>query len=235
MDAYARIDRDSVTIDTTAWLRRRTTSQLSDLTGDLHAFGARSAERLHHVDPPFVLSNPADPWPDVVLAWCRDRGHTHPNPGLGDPHLQDPGEPDAGPMVLRHEDTRLDTSVWIARAVAPGVGAIAVVMMRFQMPLVYGDATTDGTEWYDADSVAINCPGGHSWTWRTGRELLTSAGKATTIARVFGPDLNAPFTCCPTCTAIEQGHHPGPCRCEGSSLILCPVCGARCDVGPPSR
>ena len=57
----------------------------------------------------------------------------------------------------------------------------------------------------------------------------------TTLTVVFGPNLDAPFTPCPTCIASAAGQRSEPCGCDGAPWIVCPVCGHRCDVDLPTR
>jgi hypothetical protein len=171
-------------------------------------------------------------WGKTVLDWCTDRGYFSPEPCV---------DPKVGPSVLTHEGTRLDSDLWIARAIAGAWGPVAVVIPLSPTghatitPVVYADTARDSGYWYDADSVEIACPNRHGWLWRTGRELVTTDGDFATLTTVFGPDLDAPFTRCPDCVAVEQGHRDQPCGCDRSAWIVCPTCGARCDVELPSR
>jgi hypothetical protein len=164
-------------------------------------------------------------WADLVLAWCRDRGHTSP----------DRSDPDAGPLVIAHIGTRLDTELWIARATTPEHTRIAVVQINDDPPSVYDDYIHDPDHWWDADTVDIVCPGGHGWTWQTGREMITIDGSFSTLTVVFGLDLDAPFTPCPACFAAATTATAPACGCDRSSWILCPTCGLRCDVELPAR
>ena len=109
-----------------------------------------------------------------------------------------------------------------------------MVGINHDPPVVYADACTDSWDWFDADSVDITCPAGHGWTWRTGRELVTQDGSFSSITLVFGPDLDAPFTPCPACTAAHEGGQGGSCGCDGTPWIVCPICGRRCDVELPT-
>ena len=86
-----------------------------------------------------------------------------------------------------------------------------MVGINHDEPIVYADTCTDSWDWYDADSIDISCPGGHGWTWRTGRELVTADGSFTTLTVVFGPDLDAPFTPCPHCAAHAARQRSEPC------------------------
>jgi hypothetical protein len=118
----------------------------------------------------------------------------------------------------------------------PSHGPVAVVLRNDDPPVVHTD-TSETAGWYDADTVDIVCPGGgHGWTWRSGRELLDAAtGSFTTLTVVFGANLDAPFTPCPDCRAHQAGRRRDPCGCDGSSWILCPICGRRCDVELPQH
>jgi hypothetical protein len=220
MGIHARIENGYISIHTTAWVEQRTGGVIDELSNDLHGWAyhhPRTDEELAATD----LCR----WQDAVLAWCRRRGYTSP----------DPTDPDAGPTVIAHIGSRLDTDLWIARANAPGWGPIAVIQANDDPPVVHADTASDGADWYDADTVDIGCPAGHGWTWRTGRELIDTTGSFTTLSVVFGPDLDAPFTRCPTCTAHLEQRRDKPCDCDHSSWICCPTCGARCDVELPTH
>jgi hypothetical protein len=218
----ARIEFDYVSIDTTAWLEQRTGGVLPDLTDDLHTWATThqpsSAEEANAADRGLCW------WQDAVLRWCHTRGHVSP----------DRSDQQAGPMVITHTWTRLDVEVWIARTRTPDHGLVAVVQRNDQPPLVYAD-TAETADWYDPDSVEICCPGGHGWTWRTGHEVIDADGSGTTLAAVFGTDADAPFTPCQACIASRDGRRGTPCGCDGSAWIVCPTCGARCDVHLPTR
>ena len=215
MGTHARIENGYISIDTTAWLEQRTGGPLPHLTEELRVWGN---DRRHHDEPDSFH------WEDAALAWCRYREYSSP----------DPSDPDAGPTVIGHFGTRLDTELWIARADAREHGPIAIVVVNDEAPVVYANRVTDSADWYDADTVDITCPSGHGWTWRTGRELIDASGSFTTLTVVFGPDLDAPFTACPTCTDHHDGRRQDACGCDRSSWIACPACRSRCDVELPS-
>ena len=127
---------------------------------------------------------------------------------------------------------------------------IVIVGIDGHPPTIYADGCRDSWAWRDADSLVITCPAGHGWTWRTGRELLTTTGRATTLTAVFGSDLDAPFTTCPTCTGRD--HRPGrrrndrqagatagttdvpACGCDRDPWIVCPTCGQVCTLTLPT-
>ena len=155
----------------------------------------------------------------TARAWCAARGHATPEPDY-----------------LAHAEIRLDTGVWILRATIADRYTVAVVGINHDPPAVYAEVPhLDPWEWFDADSVDIICPNGHGWTWRTGREMVTADGDFTTLSVVFGANLDAPFSPCPTCTAHHLGQQATPCGCDGTPWIVCPTCGSRCDVELPTR
>jgi hypothetical protein len=216
MGVGARIDIGHVVIDTAAWLEQRTAGVLDEPTRDLHAWAAAHADTPR---PPGV-----DPWRHLTLTWCRHHRLTGPGPVDAPP----------GPDLVHHEFTRLDTELWVARAVSPTWGRLAVVQQDDDPPTVYADDTRETAPWLDADTVTIACPHGHGWTWPDGEDLADADDRPTTLAAVFGPSRDAPFTCCPHCTAHTHGRRPEPCRCDRTSWIVCPICGARCDTHLPT-
>jgi len=224
MGAHARIGNGVISIDTAAWLDRRTTGPLDDLTGDLHRWAA--ARPRHSTDAPATTGPPRlsrDAWRQTVVDWCTARGHTSP----------DPTDPLAGPIVVAHEGTRLDRDLWLALSVTPDGCPIVVVQIEDDAPTVYVDATRELADWVDADTVQIVCPNGHGWWWRAGRALFTADGRPNTLTAVFGANLDAPFTRCAVCAAFDQGRRSIPCGCDGTPWIVCPLCGRRCDVDLP--
>ncbi len=230
MGDYARITpTGAVLIDTTAWIAARTGGVRADLSERLHSWAS------HHRDQTATATadrrqtrRPGAGWAGLALAWCEHAGHQ-----VGDPGL------------VVHQGTRLDAGVWILPVIASngdgdgggrgaGVGRVAVVGTGDHPPLVYADATTDPWAWRDADTVTITCPTpGHWWTWRSGRELLTSTRRPATLTGVFGMSLDAPFSPCPDCAAFQLGQRAAPCGCDGTPWIVCPTCGRRCQLGPP--
>lgn len=224
MGTHARIENGFISIDTRAWLDQRTGGPLQELTTDLRTWAATQDPRLAApAEDPGAVDTFA--WRQLTLAWCAARGHTGPE------RL----DPLAGPLVIAHEGTRLDREVWLARAVTPDGGPIVVVRLDDDTPAVYDDHVTDTADWFDADTVDIGCPGGHGWTWRTGRELIDGAtGSFTTLTLVWGANLDAPFTRCGDCAAHDTGRRAAPCGCDGTPWIVCPVCGQRCDVHLPT-
>jgi hypothetical protein len=218
MSKNARIEPGGyVTIDVAAWLEHRTGGPDADLTTDLHAWAATHDDH----GEPLRGSGQAPPrqdWSAAARTWCQQRGHELPDPDL-----------------IAHVETRLEAEVWILRATVGDRYRIAVVGINNDPPTVYSDSCTDSWDWFDADSVVIRCPGGHGWKWGTGREILTSSGKSTTLTGVFGTNLDAPFTTCPECTAHHLGQRSTPCGCDGTPWIICPTCGRRCDVELPTH
>jgi hypothetical protein len=158
----------------------------------------------------------AENWSEAAQGWSQDQGY-------------DLREPD----VITHGATRLDASAWVLLATAGDGRRLAVVGIDHDPPTIYLDTTLDPWWWYDADSVVITCLARHSWTWRSGREVLTVEGRPATLTTVFGPSLDAPFTICPDCTAFHLGSRQVPCDCDRSPWILCPTCGQRCSVDLP--
>jgi hypothetical protein len=229
MGRHARITPDwTIRIDTTAWLDQRTGGPDPDLTGDLHTWAATHTNtgeanpgqpEPHRLgaEPPVGVRN----WPAVARAWCAARGHETPEPDF-----------------LAHTGTRLDADLWILRAaVGSSRYRIAVIGINQDPPVVHAEVPLlDPWDWFDADSVDICCPGGHGWTWRTGRELVTAnTGTFTTLTVVFGANLDAPYAPCPACTAHQLGQSATSCGCDGTPWIVCPVCGKRCDVELPAH
>jgi hypothetical protein len=219
MGRHARIEPGGyIAIDHAAWLEQRTGGPDPDLTGDLTAWATHHTDTGEPVAPDHAPL--ARDWPTVARAWCTARGHETPEPDF-----------------LAHVGTRLDADVWVLRATTTGRFTIAVVGIDHDPPTVYAEVPhLDPWEWFDADSVDICCPGGHGWTWRTGRELVTGdEGAFTTLTVVFGPTLDSPFTPCPDCTAHRLGQRAAPCGCDGTPWIVCPTCGTRCDVELPTH
>jgi hypothetical protein len=219
MGIHARIEPGGyVTIDTPAWLEQRTGGPDPDLTRDLHAWAATHTDTGEPTAPDrlALVRN----WPATARAWCTARGHETPEPDL-----------------IAHTETRLDADAWILRVTTDGGYKVAVVGINHDAPTVYAEVPyMDPWEWFDADSVDLCCPCGHGWTWRTGRELVAADdGTFTTLTVVFGPNLDAPFSPCPNCTAHHLGQRATPCGCDGTPWIICPTCGHRCDVELPAH
>ena len=198
-----------VVIDTGAWIARRIRAPRPDLVADLRAW-------VESFDPPDDGDTVTD-WTSVTQAWCAARGHDVREPGL-----------------IVHEQTRLDARLWVLLLDAADGSQVAVVGINDNQPEAYSDGTSEPWVWCDADSVVITCPGGHSWTWRAGRELVTATGRPATLTTVFGPNLDAPFTPCPTCAAYHHGTSTIPCECDGSPWIVCPLCGQHCELRLPN-
>lgn len=212
MGLHARIEPGgSVAIDTAAWLDLRTAGTLDDLTTDLLTYATR-----HHDDGQPVPAGDAAPvyrdWCALTESWLRHRDADRPDPD-----------------IITHQFTRLDAEICLHRATTDSC-RIAVVSIDNDPPVVHCDSTNDSWDWFDTDSVIIHCPNRHGWTWGTGRELLTTDGDYTTLTVVFGPDIDAPFSPCPECTAHRAGHRDTPCDCDRTPWIICPTCSARCDV-----
>ena len=203
----------AISISTTAWIAHRSRGIHTALTEDLHRWGRRPT-RCRLTRRPNRPSRRPNHWPDLAQAWCLARRHRIRRPGL-----------------IVHAHTRLDTRLWVLPAATADGRDIAVIGHAHRPPTVHADGCPDPWTWHDADSVRITCPTGHAWTWSTGRELLTSAGLATTVSAVFGPDLDAPFTPCPTCrdTSTDQA----ACRCDHEPWITCPICGHPCTLTLP--
>jgi hypothetical protein len=218
MGKHARIEPDGhVRIDVAAWLARRTGGPDEDVTADLRQWAATHDDNGEPV-PDADQANLRRDWLSAVRTWCQHRRH-------------DLAEVDR----ILHRGTRLDADVWILRATVRRSYRIAVVGINNDPPTVYSDSCTDSGDWFEADTVDISCPNGHGWTWRTGRELVTANGKFSTLTMIFGTNLDAPFSTCPTCTAHQLGQRDQPCGCDGTPWIICPVCGQRCDVELPTH
>lgn len=228
---YARITpAGQILIDTAAWLADRSGGLRADLTeqfrrwanGRLDLAGTPPGSPHPDTGPATAVraatAAVAGSWPGLARAWCEHAGHQESGPGL-----------------VVHERTRLDTGVWVLPAVtAPGGDRIAVIATGQHPPAVHTDTTADPWAWCDADTVTITCPTpGHWWTWKSGRELLTSTGRPATLTGVFGPNLDAPFSSCPDCAAYQLGHGRDRCGCDGVPWIVCPACGQRCRLTPP--
>ena len=198
-----------VVIDSAAWIGHRVRGSRPDLVADLHAW-------LDSVDTLDDGETVRD-WTSVSQAWCTARGHDVREPGL-----------------IVHEQTRLDARLWVLLLDAADGSRVAVVGINHEPPTLYSDGTSEPWVWCDADSVVITCPGGHSWTWRAGRELVTATGRPATLTTVFGPNLDAPFSACPTCAAYQLGTSTIPCECDGSPWIVCPICDRRCELRLPN-
>jgi hypothetical protein len=252
VNPYARIESGWVSIDTTAWLARRTAGIDHDLTADLHHWADQN-----RISEEQLTATGLCWWQNAVLRWLPVLADTDARPDdahgttarsgtapvdsgpdkadLDEGQVADPAQAPGAITVIDHRNTRLDAGVWIARTSIPRWGALAVVQLNDERPQVYLDVALDPSDWYDADSVDIACRGGHRWTWRTGRELIDKQGRYTTVSVVFGPDLDAPFITCPLCTGYAEGTRRLPCGCDGASWIVCPRCRARCDVTAPTR
>lgn len=216
----------SPVIHTVAWLALRTRGVHEGLTRDLHTWARR-----HH--RPGSFDGPAETaWPELATAWCQNSNHGLTASGL-----------------IRHSASRLDTAVWVLPSSTIDGRRIVIVGIDTHPPTVYADGCRDSWAWRDADSLVITCPAGHGWTWRTGLELLTTTGRATTLTAVFGSDLESPFTTCPTCTGQitkrdddPVGDRPGNggddgvrvCGCDREPWIVCPICGQVCTLTLPA-
>lgn len=214
-----------VTIDADAWVRRRIRDVAPELTRDLLAWADAHPASGGTVAPHADSGAPSRCWPLVARLWCADRGF-----------------PLRVPDLIEHTTTRLNRPLWVLRAHAGRARSPIVVLGTHHRradlrpgsgkPVVCRDAA-DAWDWLDADSVVIACPGGHRWTWRAGRELVTADGRVTTVTVVWGPDLDAPFSECPQCAAHRTGTRPEPCDCDGTPWIVCPSCRRRCDLDLP--
>jgi hypothetical protein len=63
-----------------------------------------------------------------------------------------------------HQQTRLDTHLWVLLLDAANRSQVAVVGINDERPTLYSDGTSDLRLSCDADSVVITCPGEHSCT-----------------------------------------------------------------------
>lgn len=199
----------SPVITTTAWIALRTRGVHPALTEDLHRWAHHG--RRHRARD----RDDARAWPGLALAWCHARGHVV-----------------AASGIIVHTRTRLDTPLWVLPAATVDARRIAVIGLHWDQPTVYADGCAEPWPWRDADTIVITCPTGHAWTWHTGRELSTATGRATTIAAVFGPSLDAPFTACPTCRHRDDGR--AGCSCDRSPWIVCPTCRHTCTLTLPT-
>jgi hypothetical protein len=212
MGRYAHIEPGgSISIDPGAWIAERTGGPDPDLT---HSVRAGYVVRRQAGRGPEQHND----WLSAARAWCTE-------------HDRALREPD----LIYHDQTRLAARIWILRATVADRYPIAVIGVNAGPATVYADTCTDSGYWFDADSVDIFCPAGHGWTWLTGRELITARGDCTTITRVFGMDLAAPFTACPDCERARAARRPRGCGCDETPWIICPTCGQRCDVELPGR
>lgn len=219
----------SPVIHTVAWLALRTRGVHEGLTRDLHTWARRHGLRTQ----PGNRNDPTETaWPELATAWCREGHHGLTASGL-----------------IRHSAGRLDAAVWVLPSATIDGRRIVIVGVDGRPPTVYADGCRDSWAWRDADSLVITCPAGHGWTWRTGRELLTTTGWATTLTAVFGSNLDAPFTTCPTCSgritdrdddATTESRGDGrdggrtACGCDRAPWIVCPTCGQVCTLSLPS-
>jgi hypothetical protein len=215
----------SPVIHTAAWLALRTRGVHEGLTRDLHTW----ARRHHLRTTPGNLNNPAErAWAELATTWCRESHY-----GL------------TASSLIVHTASRLDAEIWVLPAATIDGRRIVIVGIEARSPTIYADGCRDSWAWRDADSLVITCPMGHGWTWRTGRELLTTTGRATTLTAVFGSDLDAPFTTCPTCAGVIT--HPDEdrstdheddgarvCGCDRDPWIVCPACGQVCTLTLPT-
>ena len=203
-------------IEVATWVSRRTRGTEPALTADLRECVRHRSDAVRDSASELAGPQPDPDWPGTARAWCHDRGH----------QLREPG-------VIVHAETRLDARVWVLLATASDGRRLAIVGINRNPPTVYLDTTDDPWRWGDADSVVITCPVGHAWTWRSGREVITAAGRPATLTTVFGPNLDAPFVICPDCTAFYLGSRKTPCDCDRSPWIVCPTCARRCSLDLP--
>lgn len=116
----------------------------------------------------------------------------------------------------------LSENVKIHRYTDPQYGDVALITVDTR----YGrDETTayaenphqDPAAWFDFDAVDIFCPAGHGWMLR-GSELVDQGGNCHKPADIFGPE---------GIVTRDQDDESGE---SDEYRILCPTCGALCDV-----
>ena len=149
------------------------------------------------------------------MAWCVARGY----------HV-------AESAPLWHDSPRLSEPFAVVLATARRASAIAIVSVNDDPPTIYSDATTDEGYWYDATTVNISCPTGHTWTWHGDGTLLDDSGGRANPTR-FSPALTAPLQRCEKCVAYDEDRRSEWCDCDGSYQVICPDCGIRCHLGVP--
>jgi uncharacterized protein YbaR (Trm112 family) len=189
-------------IDTATWIGQRVGAEHHDLTMALRDWGT-----YEH------LAYPRMQWIERAELWCAAREYPI---------------ADGFPILL--DDPRLSEHASVLLATAGQLGAIAVVSIDDEPPTVYADITTDEGCWYHVDGLDIICPGGHSWTWYSDREVLTADMQPTSIAALWPDQRHAPFSDCPDCTAYDTGVTDEPCPTPGVDVIVCPQGGQRCTL-----
>ena len=148
-----------------------------------------------------------------MVLWCaaRDWAVSEGAPIYHDQRLTRPGQ--------RHPGRRPATRP---------AGAYAIVQVDDDRPVVYPDITTDEGYWYQVRAVDIVCPNGHRLTWLDDASLLDDHGQDTTIAAVFGPDRQMPYSECRDCAKFDDGDTDTMCDCGDTSAIYCPTCNRSC-------
>ncbi|MBN1174306.1 MAG: hypothetical protein JXA67_19205 [Micromonosporaceae bacterium] len=204
------VDHGFVHVDTGAWVDQRVGDKLQELTSALSDFGHHDLFREYPMDR-------VDPMTRAEL-WCVARGF-----GV------DEGQP------VEHDDEVLTRPVSILCAATDTREAIAVVSVDGGEPTVYPDRTTDPGYWHQDDQVDIACTEcAERWTWcpNTDNALVHGCGACheSSIADIFGTGDGSPFAPCTACAAVEAGDPDASCDGDHEPAIVCPTCGADCQL-----
>jgi hypothetical protein len=219
------VDHEFVHVDTDAWVDQRVGDEHQELTSALSDFGHHERFREYPMD--------RLDWMTRAELWCAARGF-----GV------DEGQP------IEHDDEVLTRPVSILCAATDTREAIVVVSVDGGEPTVYADRTTDPGYWHQADQVDIACTEcTDRWTWYLAGDnaLVHGSGVCheSSIADVFGTGDGTPFAPCGACAAVEAGDADAYCDGDHEPRIVCPTCGADCqlrltdvpvyDLAPPAQ
>lgn len=201
-DHAVRIEHGYHLIETSAWVRQRTSEPLPELTDALREFADH---------PVFAQYHPRMDTSARMQLWAVARGWTS-----------------SEETSYYHDHDSLTEPVSIVLAADPDRRAYALVQVGSQAPEVLGDLTTDDAYWVQVVPVDIVCPGGHRWTWLDHTSLLDNTGTHLPFSDLFGRDPGAPYAECRDCLADDSGERDELCPCEGRWTIYCPTCDRRC-------
>lgn len=128
--------------------------------------------------------------------------------------------PDGGGTVNLSDD------MLIHRYIDPIHGPVAFVTTDWQFragyTTAYADSGHDSTEWFSYHDANIYCPAGHGWRFH-GEDLTDDTGTYQTTRDVFpGGEI----------VTWDDGLDS---ETYGEYRIICPTCGAKCDVSMPEQ
>jgi hypothetical protein len=204
MNTSVTIERGYYVINAHAWTEQRVGRPDDDLTASLQAF--------INLDVFTEYRSSMDTSARMQL-WCAARDWVI---AEGAPIYHDQGCL-SGPVT-----------VVLAAGPQPDGCAYALVQVDDDRPIIYRDVTSDEGYWWRVRAVDIVCPGGHRWTWLDDASLLDDHGHETTVAEVFGPDRQMPYSRCRDCAKFDDGDTDTMCDCGDTSAIYCPTCNRSC-------